>query len=135
MLGHPALKQPQFNWEAVDKYTEWKVFILKVRNMLSTYNAQEQDKIAIAKNCLGRKWLHCIESLTEGEKQACNTLQGLLDTLATKFRPQFNQRIKSLQFRSCVDLRVNVQKNGWGDYMWQQQNVVIERSTKLCWMK
>ena len=27
-LGGPALKQPQFNWEAADKYTEWKAFIL-----------------------------------------------------------------------------------------------------------
>ena len=48
-LGSPALKQPQFNWEAADKYTEWKAFILEVRNILSTCNAQEQDKIAIVK--------------------------------------------------------------------------------------
>ena len=57
-LGSPALKQPQFNWDTADKYTEWKVFILEVRNMLSTYNAQEQDKIALVKNWLGRKGLH-----------------------------------------------------------------------------
>ena len=67
--------------------------------MLSTYNAQEQDKIVIVKNRLGRKGLHYLESLTEGEKWACNTLQGLFDTLATKFRPQFNETIKLLQFR------------------------------------
>ena len=35
-LGGPALKQPQFNWEATDKYTEWKAFILEVRNILFT---------------------------------------------------------------------------------------------------
>ena len=98
-LGGPALKQPQFNWEGTDKYTEWKAFILKVRNILSTYNAQEQDKITIVKNWLGRKGLHYLESLTEAEKQACNTLQGLFDTLAAKFKPQFNETIKSLQFR------------------------------------
>ena len=67
--------------------------------MLSTNNAQEQDKIALVKNLLGRKGLHYIESLTEAEKQACSTLQGLFDTLAKKFRPQFNETIKSLQFR------------------------------------
>ena len=67
--------------------------------MLSTYNAQEQDKIALVKNWLGRKGLHYIESLTETEKQACSTLQGLFDTLDKKFRPQFNETIKSLQFR------------------------------------
>ena len=98
-LGSPALKQPNFNWETADKYTEWKAFILEVRNMLSTYDAHEQDKIAMVKNWLGRKGLHYIKSLTEGEKEACNTLQVLFDTLATKFRPQFDETIKSLQFR------------------------------------
>ena len=89
-LGGPALKQPQFNWEATDKYTEWKAFILKVRNILSTYNAQEQDKITIVQNWLGRKGLHYLESLADSEKQTCNTLQGLFDTLAAKFKPHFN---------------------------------------------
>ena len=98
-LGSPVLKQPQFNREATDKYTEWKAFILEVRNVLSTYNAQEQDKIAMVKNWLGRKGLHYLESLTETEKHACNTLQGLFDTLATKVKPQFNETIKSLHFR------------------------------------
>ena len=27
-LGGPALKQPQFTWEATEKYMEWKAFIL-----------------------------------------------------------------------------------------------------------
>ena len=67
--------------------------------MVSTYNAQEQDKITIVKNWLGRKGLHYIEILTEREKQACDTLQGLFDMLATKFRPQFNETMKSFQFR------------------------------------
>ena len=93
------LKQPQFNWKAADKYSKWKAFILEVRNVLSTYNVQEQDKIVLVKNWLGRKGLHYIESLTEEEKQACSTLQGLFDTLAKKFRPEFNETIKSLQFR------------------------------------
>ena len=82
----------------MDKYTEWKAFILEV-NILSTYNAQEQDKIAIVKNWLGKKGLHYLESLTKAEKHTCNNLQGLFDTLATKFKPQFNETIRSLQFR------------------------------------
>ena len=97
-LGGPALKEPQLNWEATDKYMEMKAFILEVRNILSMY-AQEQDKIAMVMNWLGRKGLHYLESLTEAEKQACNTPQGLFDTLAAKFKPQFNETIKSLQFR------------------------------------
>ena len=67
--------------------------------MLSTCNTQEQDKIVLVKNWLGRKGLHYIESLTEEEKHACSTLQGLCDTLTKKFRPQFNETIKLLQFR------------------------------------
>ena len=98
-LGGPVLKQLNFNWEAADKYMEWKVFILEVRNMLSTYNAQEQDKIAMVKNWLRRKGLLYNKSLTEGEKEACNALQGLFNTLAAKFRLQFNETIKLLQFR------------------------------------
>ena len=98
-IGSPALKQPQFNWEAIDEYTEWKAFIPEVRNILSTFNAQEQEKITIVKNWLGRKVLHYLENLTEVEKQACNTLQALFNTLAPKFKPQFNETIKSLQFR------------------------------------
>ena len=97
--GSPTLKQPNFNWEATDKYMEWKAFILEVRNMLYTYNAQEADKIAIVKNWLGRKGCHYIESPTQGGKEVCNTLEGLFDTLATKFKPQYNEMIKSLQFR------------------------------------
>ena len=83
---------------------EWKAFRLEVRNVLSTYNAQEQDKIPMVKNWLGRKGLHYLESLTQTEKHACNTLQGLFDMLATKFKPQFNETIKSLQFRMLYRL-------------------------------
>ena len=116
-LGGPVLKQPNFNWEAADKYTEWKAFILEVRNMLSTYTAQEQDKMAIVKNWLGRKGLYYIESLTEGEKQACNTLQALFDTLAAKFNHSLMRQLSHCNLGSYTHSRAKVQKNGWGDYM------------------
>ena len=93
------MKQLQFNWGTADKYTEWKAFILKVRNMISTYSTREQEKIPMVKNWLGRKGLHYIESLIEVEKQTCSTLQGLIDTLTKTFRPQYNETVKSLQFR------------------------------------
>ena len=48
-IGGPVLKQPQFNWDATDKYSEWKAFMLEVKNVLSTYNTPEHDKIAIGK--------------------------------------------------------------------------------------
>ena len=98
-LGGLTLKQPHFNWEAPDKYTEWKAFILEVRNILSTYNVQETDKIAMVKNWLEIKGLHYIETLTKAKKEACSTVEGLFDMLAIKFRPQYNETIKSLQFR------------------------------------
>ena len=98
-VGGLALKQPQFNWDMADKYTEWKAFILEVRNMISTYNAHKQEKIVMVKNWLGRKGLHYIKSLTEMEKQECSTLQGPIDTLPKNFSPQYNETIKSLQFR------------------------------------
>ena len=49
-LSGPTLKQPTFKWKAQDKYTEWKAFILEVRNVLSTNNTKETDKIAKVKN-------------------------------------------------------------------------------------
>ena len=103
-LGSPTLKQPTYAWEVPDKYTEWKAFILEVRNILATYNAQEADKIAMVKNWLERRGLHYIESLTTHKKEACNMLEGLFDTVATKFKPQYNETVKSLQFRKLYRL-------------------------------
>ena len=126
-LGSPTLKQPNFNWGAPEKYTEWEAFIPKVRNILSTYNAQETDKIEMVKNWLGRKGLHYIESLTEGEKEACSTLEGLFDTLAAKFRPQYNETIKLLQFRKLYRFEGESIDEWMGKYVWWQQSVKIGR--------
>ena len=38
------------------------------------------------------------------EKEACNMLDGLFDMLAIKFKPQYNETIKSLQFRKLYQL-------------------------------
>ena len=48
-LGGPNLKQPTFDWETPDKYTELKTLKLEVRNVLSMYNISEADKVAIVK--------------------------------------------------------------------------------------
>ena len=120
--GNPILKQPNFSCEASDKYTEWKAFILEVRNMLSTYNAQEIDKIVMVKDWLGRKGLHYIESLTEGETETCSVLEGLFDTLATKFKPQYNKMIKLLQFRKLY----RFEGEGIDEWMGRLCVVVVE---------
>ena len=114
-LGSPALKHPQLNWETTDKYTEWKVFILEVRNILSKYNAQEQDKTAMVKNWLGKKRLHYLESLTEAEKHACDTLQGLFDTLATNSNLNLMRQSSCYSLENYTVLRVETQKSGWVD--------------------
>ena len=72
--------------------------------MLSTYNANEADKIARVKNWLGRKGLHYTETSMENEKEACSTLEGLVNTIADKFKLQYNKSVKSLQFRKLYRL-------------------------------
>ena len=52
----------------------------------------------MVKKWLGRKGLQFIESLTKAEKDTCSTLEGLFKILTNKFRPKFNETIKSLQF-------------------------------------
>ena len=44
-LGGPAMKQPTFDWDAQDKYSELKTFRLEVNNILSTYNTPQMDKL------------------------------------------------------------------------------------------
>ena len=90
-VGGPAMKQLKFDWNTQDKYSELKTFRLKVSNILSTYKTQQADKLSLVKNWLGRKGLQCLETLTNAEKETCNTL-------SHKFKPQYNETIKSLQF-------------------------------------
>ena len=59
----------------------------------------EAEKLAVVKNWLGRKGLHYLETLTTEEREMCNMLEGLFEMLANKFKPQYNETIKSLQFR------------------------------------
>ena len=48
---------------------------------------------------MGRKGLQYIETLTNKEKETCNTLEGLFEALTNEFKPQCNETIKLLQFR------------------------------------
>ena len=98
-LGAPTMKQPTFDWEAPDKYSELKTFRLGVNKVLSTHNTPEAEKLAVVKNWLGRKGLHYLETLMMEESKTCNTLEGLFEMLANKLNPQYNETIKSLQFR------------------------------------
>ena len=90
-VGGTALKQQTFDWNAQDKYSKLRTFRLEVNNVLSMYNTPETDKLAVVKNWLGRKGLQYLKM--------CNTLEGLFKTLSNKFKLQYNEPIKSLQFR------------------------------------
>ena len=61
-----------------------------------------------------KKGLHYKESITEVKKQACGTLQGLFDTLAAKFQQQFNEMIKSLQFRKLCRAEYEITEEWMG---------------------
>ena len=64
------------------------------------YNTLQADKLAVIKNWLGRKGLQYLEILMIMEKEMCNTLEGLFETLLNKLKPQNNETIVSLQFRN-----------------------------------
>ena len=65
----------------------------------TTYNTPQADELALVKKWLGGKGLQYLETLTTAEKETSNTLEGLFETLTNKFKPQYNETIKSLQFR------------------------------------
>ena len=76
-ISGPIIKQPTFNWEAEDKYSELKSFRLEVNNVFKSYNMPQTENIAIIKNWLGRKGLHFLETLTLTEQERCNTMEGI----------------------------------------------------------
>ena len=86
-LGGTTMKQPTFDWEVPDKYSQLKTCRLEVNNVLSTHNTSEAVKVAVVKTWLGRKGLLYLESLTMEEREMCNTLEGLYEMLANKFKP------------------------------------------------
>ena len=48
-LGRPAMKQPNFNWEAEDKYNKLKNFRLEVNHIFKSYNTPQTEQLAIIK--------------------------------------------------------------------------------------
>ena len=53
-IGRLSMKQPTFNWEIKDKYSELKTFKLEVNNILSTHNSPQAEQLGMVKNWLGR---------------------------------------------------------------------------------
>ena len=57
-IGGPAMKHPNTNWEADNKYSKLKNFRLEVNDILAAYNTHAASN---SKNWLGRKGLQFIE--------------------------------------------------------------------------
>ena len=102
-IGSPTMKQLTFDWNIQYKYIELKTFRLEVNNILSTHNPPQTDKLflllVLVQNWLGRKGLQYLQTLMTAGKEMCNTLEGLFETLSNKLEPQYNEMMKSLQFR------------------------------------
>ena len=59
----PMMKQPTFNWDTEDKYSELKNFRLEVHNVFKSYDMPDIEKTALIKNWLVRKGLQLLECL------------------------------------------------------------------------
>ena len=70
--------------------------------MLQNYDLEQTERVSIFKNWLNREGLQLIVTLTKEEQNLCNTDKSLFETLRKKFKPQFYEMIKSLQFCKLV---------------------------------
>ena len=62
----------------------------------------QTEKIAICKKWLGIKGLQFLETLIHTEQERCNTMEGIITALNKKFKPQYNETMKPLQFHMLV---------------------------------
>ena len=60
------------------------------------YTTPQTYQLEVVKSWSGRKGLQYLETLMTVIKEICNTLEGLFETLSNKFKPQYNETIKSL---------------------------------------
>ena len=112
-LDRPVMKQPMFDWSSTDKYAELRNFKIEVKNMFQTSSISQAERVAITKNWLGRQGLKLLETPTQAEQEKCITVS-LFETLSNKFKPQYNENIKFLQFHKIGNI-MKMQKNGWAD--------------------
>ena len=66
------MKQPTFNWDTEDKYSDVKEFKLEVINVLKSYVITVVEKTALIKNWLRGKGLQSLETATEAEQKMCS---------------------------------------------------------------
>ena len=54
-------------------------------------------------------------AIMQEEQKEFKPVEGLFETLNSKFRPQYNETILSLQYANSVGKLMKMQNNGWGD--------------------
>ena len=82
------LSQPVFDWKAPDRYMELLNFEMEVVNVLQgkACDHNNEEKVSIIKNWLGREDLQFIQTLTKAEKEACKSATALFSVLKRKIQ-------------------------------------------------
>ena len=110
--GGPIMTQPLSNWKA-GRQVQWTQKLqARGKIIFKSYNKPQAEQMDIIKNRLGRKGLHFLESLTWVEQEGWNTTEGLFTTLNNKFKPQYNEAIKSFQYHK-LSRQMNKNAEEW----------------------
>ena len=96
--------------------------------MLQNFNISQQERVSIIKNWLGRQGLQLLETLIQTKREACYDEEGLFEILNTMLRPQYNEKIKSLQFHSLARY-YNESMKGWMGWLRRE---AMECNCKEC---
>ena len=89
--------------------------------MTNSYKMQDNKKVIIIINCLGRRGLKFMQRLNDEELEKCKITMGLFEIPSEKFKPQPSETISSLK-----DCKVGMLKSGWAISEWRQMNVSIK---------
>ena len=79
----PMLSQPAFDWNVADRYVELLYFKMEVANTLQvkSFDLNDEEKVPVIKNWLGREGLQFIQTVINIEKEACKGATGMFNTL------------------------------------------------------
>ena len=70
--------------------------------MLQNFNFGQTERVSYIKNWVCREGLQLIATLTQEEQEACNDEKDQFKIQNKKFKPQYNETIKSPQFHKLT---------------------------------
>ena len=119
------MSQPAFKPEVPDRHVELLNFEMEVANVLQVemYVLDEEVKVPIIMNWLGRESLQFIQTLTNVEKEACKAQQGCL--MKNSGHSKMNQYYH-YNVANCKEKRMNPHKSEWVDYVLKQPSVITK---------